>query len=221
MADGYCAGHRAKPSFVNLHAASGIRQRDGRDGQRGVLAQPAGHHRRAAGAFDDRAGGDARQRRRGASCPSRWSSGAASPPAAQDVPRAITQAIHTATLRPEGTGVRVGALRRLGADATRRGAHLPAERRRRRPVASTPDQLAALIEIARRGAPTRCSSSAPTSTPTGANDDAVASGREAAGAGVDRAVGARCPFPTRHPCFRGVLPAVHRGAVERDWPATT
>ena len=63
MADGY-AQATGRPVLVNLHAAAGIGQRDGRADQRRLLALAPGAHRRPAGALGDRHGGDARQRRR-------------------------------------------------------------------------------------------------------------------------------------------------------------
>ena len=196
MADGYAQA--AGDTGVRQPARRvGDGQRDGRADQLGVLAHPAGDHRRAAGAVHHRPGGDARQRRRG------------------DAPEAPGQVEQRAGLRRgrpphaqpgdphrhparEGPGVRLDPLRRLGEGRAGRRPSTWSSARWSLPGRCRAAQLAELVEALdaarnpvlvlgpevdaerrerRRGRP----------------------GRQAPGAGVDRPVGLAVPVPDPPP----------------------
>ena len=101
MADGYALAS-GRTAFVNLHAA--VRLGNAMGGltnavySHSPLVVTAG----PAGAFDDRAGSHAGQRRCRRNCPAAGQVEQRAARCAQDVPRTIIQAIHTATAAPRG-----------------------------------------------------------------------------------------------------------------------
>lgn len=202
MADGYAQASR-QPAFVNLHAAAGTGNAMGQLTNAMYSHSPlvitAGQQvRSTVGQEVMLANVDASLLPRPLV---KWS---CEPAAPVDVPRAMSQAIHIATLAPQGpvyvsvpyddwqheAQAHADLLRRTTATAGALSARQTAD-------------LVALLDGAERPALVL----GPDVDAADANEHAVALA-DALGAPVWIAPSAsRCPFPTRHASFRGVLPA--------------
>jgi benzoylformate decarboxylase len=211
MADGYSLV-TGTPVFVNLHAAAGTGNAMGAIANAWCSHSPlvisAGQQARSMVGIEAMlANVDAAQ------LPQplvKWSH---EPTTASDVPRAISQAIHTAASAPRGPVYVSIPYDDWAQDATDAGAHLPA---RVVETAGSPSQrqLAALIA-------TLASAHNPVLI-LGADVDAAGANALAVELAEKQRMpvwiapsAARCPFPTRHPCFRGVLPASIAGLSAR------
>ncbi|OMH34276.1 benzoylformate decarboxylase [Tersicoccus sp. Bi-70] len=211
MADGFAQATR-RPAFVNLHAASGSGNAMGALTNAWYAHTPlvitAGQQvRSTVGQEVMLSNVDA------TTLPRPLVKHAAEPTCAQDVVRSLSQALHTATLDPAGP-VYVSVpyddwAAEIGADVAyvleRRvvvgGGVAEAEIAR----------MAQLLDAAE--APVLVLG--PDVDSARANDDAVALA-ERLGADVWVAPSAsRCPFPTVHPAFRGVLPASVAGITDK------
>jgi benzoylformate decarboxylase len=206
MADGYAQASRG-PAFVNLHAAAGTGNAMGQLTNAVYSHSPlvitAGQQVRATvGQEVMLANVDA------AGLPRplvKWST---EPATAVDVPRSISQAIHTATLHPRGP-VYVS----VPHDDWQQPAPAESHHLMRRVTTTAGGlsrqqlaDLAALLDRAEKPVLIL----GPDVDAAAANRHAVALA-EALAAPVWIAPSAsRCPFPTRHPSFRGVLPAAVR-----------
>lgn len=210
MADGY-AQALGKPAFVNLHAAAGT------GNAMGALTNAVYSHtplvitagqqvRSTIGEEVMLANVDA------SSLPKPLVKWSYEPACAQDVPRSISQAIHTATLPAKGpvyvsipyddwTQVASPQNSHLLTRTTATGGSLDAH------------QLSELVG-ALDGAANPVLVLGPDVDAERANDDAVRLA-EALDAPVWIAPSpSRCPFPTRHRNFRGVLPAAVQGLTD-------
>lgn len=210
MADGYAlaTGHAA---FVNLHAASGSGNAMGgltnAVYSHSPLVLTAGQQVRSTiGQEVMLANVDA------ASLPRplvKWSS---EPACAEDVPRAIDEAVHTAMLPARGP-VYVSVPYDDWAAEADPNSELLLDRTVRGATSLNEEQRAELIDLL-DGARNPLLVLGPQVDEAGANADAVRLA-EALRAPVWIAPSAsRCPFPTRHPAFRGVLPASVREISE-------
>jgi benzoylformate decarboxylase len=210
MADGYCLASGG-PAFVNLHAASGS------GNAMGALTNSVYSHsplvitagqqvRSTIGQEVMLANVDA------ARLPQplvKWSN---EPSCAADVPRTINQAIHTATLPPQGPVYVSIPYDDWLAEADVETAHL-AQRRVTTAASLSPAQLRDLVELL-DGARNPVLVLGPQVDAARANDDAVRLA-DALRAPVWIAPSAsRAPFPTRHPAFRGLLPAAVQGVSD-------
>ena len=164
MADGY-AQASGGPAHVNLHTAPGVGNGMGAifnaQANHSPLLVTAGQQVRAH--ITMQANLTNRDATRVVHPFVKWSF---EPPRAQDVPHALARAIHTASLRPEGPGLRLAADGRLergggGGLRRRRRADLRAAVRARTPTRSRRWRSG----WRRRATP--CWSPAPTSTPAG------------------------------------------------------
>lgn len=206
MADGYSLASGG-PAFVNLHAASGSGNAMGALTNsvysHSPLVVTAGQQARATiGQEVMLANVDA------ARLPQplvKWSS---EPSCAADVPRTIDQAIHTACLPAKGPVYVSIPFDDWLSEADPETVHLV--RRRVTAAASlSPAQLGELVALL-DGAQNPVLILGPQVDAERANDDAVRLA-DALRAPVWIAPSAsRAPFPTRHPAFRGVLPAAVR-----------
>jgi len=140
----------------------------------------------------------------------KWSS---EPASAEDVPRTIDQAIHTAMLPPRGPVYVSVPYDDWVAEASEQTRHL----RARRVTAAgslSEAQLADLVGVL-DAATNPVVVLGPEVDAQHANDDAIRLA-DALRAPVWIAPSAsRCPFPTRHPSFRGVLPAAVQGVADK------
>ncbi|MEH0108732.1 benzoylformate decarboxylase [Tersicoccus sp. MR15.9] len=211
MADGF-AQATGRPAFVNLHAASGSGNAMGALTNAWYAHTPlvitAGQQvRSTVGQEVMLSNVDATV------LPRPLVKHAAEPTCAQDVVRSLSQALHTATLDPAGP-VYVSVPYDDWSEAVGTDVAHVLERR----VAggggvaeSEITRMAALLDAA--AAPVLVLG--PDVDSARANDDAVVLA-ERLGADVWVAPSAsRCPFPTDHPAFRGVLPASVAGITER------
>ena len=203
MADGYAQARRG-PAFVNLHAAAGTGNAMGQLTNSVYSHSPlvitAGQQvRSTVGQEVMLANVDA------AALPRPLVKWSGEPASAEDVPRTISQAIHTATLSPQGPVYVSVPYDDWRADASTESRHL-LSRSTVTAAALTTQQitdLAAVLDRAERPVLVL----GPDVDAAAANDHAVALA-EALAAQVWIAPSAsRCPFPTRHAAFRGVLPA--------------
>ncbi|MEV6690842.1 benzoylformate decarboxylase [Micromonospora sp. NPDC051196] len=203
MADGYAQARRG-PALVNLHAAAGTGNAMGQLTNsvysHSPLVVTAGQQVRSTiGQEVMLANVDA------AALPRPLVKWSGEPACAEDVPRIISQAIHTATLAPQGPVYVSVPYDDWQVEASDEARHL-LSRTTVTAAALTARQtteLAAALDRAERPVLIL----GPDVDAAAANDHAVALA-EALAAGVWIAPSAaRCPFPTRHPAFRGVLPA--------------
>ncbi|MBD3895962.1 benzoylformate decarboxylase [Halomonas sp. ML-15] len=211
MADGY-AQASGGPAFVNLHAAAGT------GNAMGALTNAVYSHsplvitagqqaREMIGVESMLANVDAPQLPRPLV---KWSF---EPACAGDVPRALSQAIHTASLAPRGP-VYVSIphddwAREAGSEAE----HL-VERRVSQaggPSSAQLDELAERLNAARNPVLVV----GPQVDACRANPLAVALAERLRMPAWIAPSASRCPFPTRHACFRGVLPAAIAGISAR------
>ena len=209
MADGFALAS-GEPVLVNLHAASGSGNAMGgltnAVYSHSPLVVTAGQQVRSTiGQEVMLANVDAAQLARPLV---KWSN---EPACAEDVPRTIAQAVHTATAAPRGPVYVSVPYDDWDATADPQSVHLPA-RRVRTAGSLAPEQLADLVE-ALAAATNPAIVVGPQVDAAQANADAVQLA-EALRAPVWIAPSAsRCPFPTRHPAFRGVLPAAVAGVT--------
>ncbi|OMH27723.1 benzoylformate decarboxylase [Tersicoccus phoenicis] len=211
MADGF-AQATGRPAFVNLHAASGSGNAMGALTNAWYAHTPlvitAGQQvRSTVGQEVMLSNVDATV------LPRPLVKHAAEPTCAQDVVRTLSQAVHTATLDPAGPVYVSVPYDDWAAPVGTDTAHLLD----RRVVAGG---AVAEAEIARMAGLLDAAEApvlvlGPDVDSARANDDAVVLA-ERLGADVWVAPSAsRCPFPTVHPAFRGVLPASVTGITER------
>jgi benzoylformate decarboxylase len=211
MADGYAMA-AGEPAFVNLHAASGTGNAMGALTNavysHSPLVVTAGQQVRATiGQEVMLANIDA------ANLPRplvKWSS---EPACAQDVPRTINQAIHTANLPAKGPVYVSIPYDDWLAEADPETAHLI-----RRQVVSaaslSPAQLADLVALL-DNALNPLIILGPQVDAERANEDAVRLADKLRAPVWLAPTTSRAPFPTRHPSFRGLLPAGVRDISDR------
>lgn len=207
MADGYALA-TGKPTFVNLHAAAGTGNGMGALTNAWYSHSPlvitAGQQVRSmVGVEAMLANVDAAQLPKPLV---KWSH---EPASAQDVPRTLSQAIHMANLAPRGP-VYVS----IPYDDWACAAPAGVEHLARRQVASaglpSAAQLQALAErLAAARSPVLVLG--PDVDGSGSNGLAVQLAEKLRMPAWVAPSASRCPFPTRHPCFRGVLPAAIAG----------
>ncbi|WP_307816712.1 benzoylformate decarboxylase [Micromonospora fiedleri] len=203
MADGYAQARRG-PALVNLHAAAGTGNAMGQLTNsvysHSPLVVTAGQQvRSTVGQEVMLANVDA------AALPRplvKWSS---EPASAEDVPRTISQAIHTATLAPQGPVYVSVPYDDWQAQSSVEARHLLSRTTVTAAALTTPQlaDLAAMLDRAERPVLIL----GPDVDATAANDHAVALADALAAPAWIAPSASRCPFPTRHPAFRGVLPA--------------
>lgn len=211
MADGY-AQATGGPALVNLHAASGS------GNAMGALTNAVYSHSplvlTAGQQVRSTVGQEVMLTNVDAAALTRplvkW---AGEPLDPQDVPRALSQAVHTASLPPRGPVYLSVPYDDWAAEAGPHTAHLPA----RRSVAGGAlsgeqlDELAGLLAAARNPLLVL----GPQVDADRANADAVTLAESLACPVWIAPSASRCPFPTRHPSFRGVLPASVRDVTAR------
>src|SRR5690625_3712305 len=204
MADGY-AQAAGGPAFVNLHSAAGTGHAIGALTNSWYSHSPlvitAGQQVRSqVGTKATLSNVDAPR------LPQPLVKWSGEPLAASDVPRMVSQAIHTATTTPRGP-VYVS----IPLDDWRQEAdvglvsELPARRVETAGALSSAQvaQLAAVLDQARNPVLVL----GPDIDATASNDLAVALAEKLRAPAWIAPSASRCPFPTRHPAFRGVLPA--------------
>jgi benzoylformate decarboxylase len=207
MADGFAMAS-GRPAFVNLHAAAGTGNAMGALTNAMTAHSPlvisAGQQVRATlGVEPLLANVEAAQLPRPLV---KWS---AEPAAACDVPRAFAQAIHTARLEPQGPVYLSIPYDDWAQEAEAAGEHLTARTvtQAGSPSAAQVEELVAVLSGARN----------PVLVVGPAVDAAAANGLAVELAERLRMPAwlapslSRCSFPTRHPAFRGVLPAAVQG----------
>jgi benzoylformate decarboxylase len=212
MADGF-AQARGAPALVNLHAAAGSGNAMGALTNAGYAHSPlvltAGQQARdMIGVESMLANVDAPQLPRPLV---KWSY---EPAAASDVPRAMAQAIHAARLAPSGPTYLSIPHDDWAAEVSPRTAELLQARTVTTAAQPSAEQIDALAtRLAEASNPVLVLG--PAVDACAANELAVALA-ERLGMPVWIAPSAsRCPFPTRHPCFRGVLPAAISGLADK------
>jgi benzoylformate decarboxylase len=207
MADGFALAG-GQPAFVNLHAAAGTGNAMGAltnaMASHSPLVITAGQQVRSTlGVEPLLANVEAPTLPRPLV---KWS---AEPATASDVPRVISQAVHTATLEPQGPVYVSIPYDDWAAEAGPASDHLTARtvEQAASPSAAQVEELVGILSAA----------SNPVLVVGAAVDAAAANGlavelaeRLRMPAWIAPSL-ARCPFPTRHPSFRGVLPAAVRG----------
>ncbi|GAA4880419.1 benzoylformate decarboxylase [Saccharopolyspora cebuensis] len=210
MADGY-AQASGRPALVNLHAAAGT------GNALGALTNSVYSHsplvitagqqvRSTIGQEVMLANVEA------ATLPRPLVKWSCEPASAQDVPRALSQALHLAELPAKGPVYVSVPYDDWAHEAPPEARHLLA-RRTAAAGALTAEQCEELLADL-DGAANPVLVLGPEVDAERANDDAVRLA-ERLGAPVWIAPSpSRCPFPTRHPAFRGVLPAAVRGVTE-------
>jgi benzoylformate decarboxylase len=140
----------------------------------------------------------------------KWSS---EPACAEDVPRTIDQAVHTAVTAPRGPVYVSVPYDDWDAPADPQSAHLPG-RRVRTAGSLAPDQLAELVELL-AAATNPVLVLGPQVDAAEANENAVRLAESLRAPVWIAPSASRCPFPTRHPAFRGVLPAAVQPLADR------
>ncbi|ALE73746.1 benzoylformate decarboxylase [Pseudonocardia sp. EC080610-09] len=211
MADGY-AQATGRPALVNLHAASGSGNAMGALTNavysHSPLVLTAGQQvRSTVGQEVMLTNVDA------AALPRPLVKWSAEPVDAQDVPRALSQAVHTACLEPRGPVYLSVPYDDWAAPAGPHTAHLPG-RRTVSAAALDPAQTATIAgTLASARNPVLVLG--PQADADRAAADAVALAERLACPVWVAPSASRCPFPTRHPSFRGVLPASVRDVTER------
>ncbi|MDJ0358176.1 benzoylformate decarboxylase [Paenarthrobacter sp. PH39-S1] len=203
MADGF-AQATCGAAFVNLHAAAGTGNAMG-----GLTNAVASHTplvitagqqiRSTVGLEAMLANVDAAQ------LPKPLVKWSAEPLCAEDVPRTISQAIHTAQLPARGPVYVSVPYDDWDKEAAPNGRHL-ATRRTVEGRSLSAGQLAELVELL-DGATNPVLVLGPDVDATGANNDAVTLAEKLAAPVWIAPSASRCPFHTRHRSFRGVLPA--------------
>ena len=211
IADGY-AQASGKPAFVNLHAASGTGNAMGALTNAWYSHTPlvisAGQQVRSTIGMESMLSNvDA------ALLPRPLVKFSSEPACAQDVPRALSQAIHTAAHDPKGPVYVSIPYDDWTADAGATAAHLAGRHVR---AAGLPDQaqLEDLLSIL-DSAENPVLVLGPDVDAARANDDAVLLAERLSSPVWIAPSAPRCPFPTGHGSFRGVLPASQRGISER------
>ncbi|MEJ8280008.1 benzoylformate decarboxylase [Pseudonocardia spirodelae] len=210
MADGY-AQAGGGPALVNLHAASGSGNAMGALTNavysHSPLVLTAGQQVRSTiGQEVMLTNVDA------AALPRPLVKHSAEPASPQDVPRALSQAVHTALLEPRGPVYLSVPYDDWAAQAGADAAYLPSRRTR---TAAAPDEDA-LTELAGAlsGAADPVLVLGPQVDADRANAHAVALAESLACPVWIAPSASRCPFPTRHPAFRGILPPSVRGVSQ-------
>lgn len=211
MADGYALAS-GKPAFVNLHAAAGTGNAMGALTNAWYSHSPlvitAGQQARSMiGVESMLANVDAPQ------LPKPLVKWSYEPACAEDTPRALSQAIHSASLPPRGP-VYVSIPHDDWGHEAGEDAELLLERdvvHAGVPGASQIEQLAKRLQSAVRPVLVL----GPDVDAQQANDLAVALAERLKMPVWVAPSASRCPFPTRHPCFRGVLPAAIAGITEQ------
>lgn len=211
MADGYALA-TGGPALVNLHAASGSGNAMGALTNavysHSPLVLTAGQQvRSTVGQEVMLTNVDA------AALPRPLVKYAAEPASARDVPRALSQAVHTALLAPRGPVYLSIPYDDWSREAGPDAAHLPS----RRTADAAELGEAALSELAGAlaGAANPVLVLGPQVDADRANDHAVALAERLACPVWIAPSASRCPFPTRHPAFRGILPASVRDVSDR------
>lgn len=211
MADGYSLV-TGEPVFVNLHSAAGTGNAMGAIANAWYSHSPlvisAGQQARSlVGPEAMLSNVDATQ------LPRPLVKVSLEPSLATDVPRAISQAIHTATAAPRGPVYVSIPWDDWAEDAGESSAFL-ASRVVATAGAPSAQQLADIV--------TRVEASANPVLILGADVDAAGAGALAVQLAERQRMpvwvapsASRCPFPTRHPCFRGVLPSSIAGLSGR------
>lgn len=211
MADGYVLA-TGRPALVNLHAAAGTGNALGTLTNSVYTHSPlvvmAGQQVRATiGQEVMLTNVDA------PSLPKPLVKWSREPACAQDVPRSISNAIHLATLPPKGP-----VYLSIPYDDWAHEADLESQRLLTRTTTAAgclSDAQLAQLASALGGADNPVLVLGPEIDAEHANDDAVRLA-EVLAAPVWMAPSCpRCPFPTRHPSFRGELPAAIRGISDR------
>ncbi|MBQ0825972.1 benzoylformate decarboxylase [Streptomyces tagetis] len=211
-ADGY-AQATGRPALVNLHSAAGLGNAMGNlanaHASRTPLVVTAGQQARAMIGLGSVLAEPAMTR-----VPEPHVKWSFEPARAQDVPRALSEAFHLATLAPAGPVFVSLPMDDWAAEvAEHEVAHL-AGRRVRSVGAAGPEVVAELA-----GRLERAASPALVVGPEVDDErayDRVVALAERLGLPVWVApTPPRCPFPTRHPLFRGVLPPSIAGVAER------
>lgn len=211
MADGY-AQATGGPALVNLHAASGSGNAMGALTNAVYAHSPlvltAGQQvRSTVGQEVMLTNVDA------AALPRPLVKWSAEPVDARDVPRSLSQAVHTAMLEPRGPVYLSVPYDDWAAEAGPDTGHLVG-RRTASAAALDPAQLDALAgTLAAASDPVLVLG--PQVDAAGANADAVRLAESLACPVWVAPSASRCPFPTRHPGFRGVLPASVRDVTAR------
>ncbi|MBM3104125.1 benzoylformate decarboxylase [Pseudomonas sp. P66] len=207
MADGYALA-TGQPTFVNLHAAAGTGNGMGALTNAWYSHSPlvitAGQQVRSMiGVEAMLANVDAAQLPKPLV---KWSH---EPASAQDVPRTLSQAIHMASLPPRGP-VYVSIPYDDWACAAPTGVEHLARRQVTSAGLPSPAQLEQLCErLAAARNPVLVLG--PDVDGSGANHHAVQLAEKLRMPAWVAPSASRCPFPTRHACFRGVLPAAIAG----------
>ncbi|MCX7523319.1 benzoylformate decarboxylase [Microbacterium sp. STN6] len=210
MADGYALA-TGRPAFVNLHAAAGTGNAMGALANAWASHSPlvisAGQQVRATiGVEPLLANTDAAQ------LPKPLVRFSAEPASASDVPRVMAQAVHAATSHPRGPVYVSIPYDDWAREATGESAHV-ALRTVSEAASPSAAQVAALVDrFSRAQNPVLVVGE--DIDATGANDLAVALAERLRMPAWIAPSASRCPFPTRHPSFRGVLPASVRGISE-------
>ncbi|SFB05406.1 benzoylformate decarboxylase [Amycolatopsis marina] len=210
MADGY-AQARGGPAFVNLHAAAGS------GNAMGALTNSVYSHtplvitagqqvRSTIGQEVMLANVDA------ASLPKPLVKWSCEPACAEDVPRSISQAIHTANLPAKGPVYVSVPYDDWAQEAPAEAQHLLGRSTAAAASLSAAqlDDLAGALDSARSPVLVL----GPEVDAEAANDDAVRLAEALAAPVWIAPSPSRCPFPTRHRSFRGVLPAAVRGVSD-------
>jgi benzoylformate decarboxylase len=211
MADGY-AQARGRPALVNLHSAAGLGNAMGNlvnaRAAHTPLVVTAGQQARAMIALGSLLAEPAMTR-----IPEPHVKGTFQPARAEDVPRTLSEAFHLAALPPSGPVFVSLPLddwsKEVDPDEV---AHL-AERRVRAVGAATPDVVAELTDRLRR-AQTPVLVIGPEADDERAFDLVVALAERLGAPAWTAPFPPRCPFPTRHRLWRGVLPASIAGVAE-------
>jgi benzoylformate decarboxylase len=207
MADGFALAS-GQPAFVNLHAAAGTGNAMGAltnaMASHSPLVITAGQQVRSTLGLEPLLAN--------VEAPSlprplvKWS---AEPATAADVPRTISQAVHTAVLQPQGPVYVSIPYDDWAAEAGPASDHLTARTvaQAGSPSPAQAADLAAVLSAARN--PVLVVGAAVDAA--GANGLAVELAERLRMPAWIAPSPSRCPFPTRHPCFRGVLPAAVQG----------
>ncbi|GAA0447759.1 benzoylformate decarboxylase [Streptomyces olivaceiscleroticus] len=210
MADGY-AQARGGAAFVNLHAAAGTGNAMGMLTNAVYAHSPlvitAGQQVRSTiGQEVMLANVDA------AALPRPLVKWACEPSCATDVPRALSQAIQLANLPPKGPVYVSVPYDDWAREAPAEARHLTV-RRTAAAGSLSGAQLDTLV-AALDGAANPVLVLGPEADAEEANADAVRLAEKLSAPVWIAPSASRCPFPTRHPAFRGVLPAAVRGVSD-------
>lgn len=207
MADGFALA-TGRPAFVNLHAAAGTGNGMGALTNAWYSHSPlvitAGQQVRSMiGVEAMLANVDAAQLPKPLV---KWSH---EPASAQDVPRTLSQAIHMASLPPRGPVYVSIPYDDWAVEAPAGVEHLAGRQvaSAGRPSAAQLEQLVARLSTARNPVLVL----GPDVDGSGSNHLAVQLAEKLRMPAWIAPSASRCPFPTRHACFRGVLPAAIAG----------